>query len=731
MPRPSISPWLATVLLSLAACSGGGKSTGVCRETADCISGEICLDGKCVVVCTAPGQADCPPGQLCTGGVCKEPQPGALPRITDVFGNEPGDPTRVRNGLWVSGVTLANATFELTQGNTAWPLTPLSQTDLLVELLLPVDVRSGAYALVAANRSGSDQIPITLTLPELDGDTLLSRINTAAGTLLFARLPAGTSAGTVAEGDHDHDGRYALALPGSPAADGNFVPNGGFTEGVTFLAMWTVALGGAGPTASVEDVSGGVGPKAFQNGPLTRAELTSNARIPVDPNRVYRVHGRFREVATGGAGGIYLGVRAWDQNGTELGGGAWPVFAAEAVTPGTSWVHYATAFGAGTTKPLPASAATMSLALVLNADLVNAANPGNRQFQVQGLGIFGYDAPPVPVRATSAGAVTLRSDQTGVVTLSPPADATVTLPLADAYSGLAFELVNRSGYNITVITGSGELVSKFGPYGYLHVVAIADPPDNGTDWAVRSRYSTVTETFTANGTWTVPNGVVEVTALLVGGGGGGAGGRNTTSGGGGGGGGGGNVMESVIPVAPGTTWTVVVGTAGAAGGVGGNGTAGSASQMTGPGGVPIYAGAGGSGGNTTSQAYGGGSGGSGGGGCGGGGANGGSAGDDGYGNPIYIGGGGGANNGGGGGGAWQASGGTGANCRANGGAGGAVNVNRGGGGGGGGCIGGGGAGGRYAVSGAVAGTAPGGGGGGGSAQQGGAAGAGGIVVLRY
>lgn len=70
--------------------------------------------------------------------------------------------------------------------------------------------------------------------------------------------------------------------------------------------------------------------------------------------------------------------------------------------------------------------------------------------------------------------------------------------------------------------------------------------------------------FTASGSWTAPAGVFSVNILAVGGGGGGGGATNTTTeqtvGGGGGGGG---VYDGLIPVVPGTTYTVTIGTGGA------------------------------------------------------------------------------------------------------------------------------------------------------------------------
>jgi hypothetical protein len=95
-------------------------------------------------------------------------------------------------------------------------------------------------------------------------------------------------------------------------------------------------------------------------------------------------------------------------------------------------------------------------------------------------------------------------------------------------------------------------------------------------------------TFTASGTWTAPAGVYSVNVLGVGGGG--AGGNAQFTGLGtsnsvkasGGGGGGGGVFDGIVPVVPGTSYTVTIGSSGisaaaitAGGGSGGNTSFGS------------------------------------------------------------------------------------------------------------------------------------------------------------
>jgi hypothetical protein len=83
-----------------------------------------------------------------------------------------------------------------------------------------------------------------------------------------------------------------------------------------------------------------------------------------------------------------------------------------------------------------------------------------------------------------------------------------------------------------------------------------------------------TDIITTTQSWTAPTGVTRIELLLVAGGGGGGGCANTASHGGGGGGGGG-VLQDILAVTPGTSYTVTIGAGGAAGsgasGFGGNG----------------------------------------------------------------------------------------------------------------------------------------------------------------
>jgi hypothetical protein len=102
-------------------------------------------------------------------------------------------------------------------------------------------------------------------------------------------------------------------------------------------------------------------------------------------------------------------------------------------------------------------------------------------------------------------------------------------------------------------------------------------------------YYDKSQVFTSSGTWTAPTAVTKVNVLCIGAGGGGAAGARIGAGAsataGGGGAGGNSVYIKDVPVTPGTTYTVAVGSGGL-GGVGLNvfQSSSNTTQTTGPGG---------------------------------------------------------------------------------------------------------------------------------------------------
>ncbi len=160
------------------------------------------------------------------------------------------------------------------------------------------------------------------------------------------------------------------------------------------------------------------------------------------------------------------------------------------------------------------------------------------------------------------------------------------------------------GYSFAVVNGSGSIVSDGSRWLAFGNVAATNQAE--ADFLSQGTY-----------TWTVPQGVTSVSAVVVGGGGGGAGGVSAS---GGGGGGGGLCYVTALTVTPGTQMTVDVGGGGVNGsqggeslfdGIGAFGGSG-ANNLTGGSGVSGVGGTcytGGNGGSTNSWSYGAGGGG--------------------------------------------------------------------------------------------------------------------------
>ncbi len=233
------------------ACGAAG-----CSKTSSqtCPAGQAETDGSCRCLCENHSDcAACGGGLACDArGVCL---PGTGPVITAVTGNDPSDPGRVLDGLIVVGTLLAQASFELRAGAQVLPLTPRSGSDSGAELILPQDIRSGSYTLVATNQAGSAQVPVSLVLPELDGQTLLARINSeATGELVVARLPVGTIAGTVAAGDHTHGWvRFAFDSD-AELQTGSLSGGAGVANGLVTLPPTELGSGEAGELHATYDL---------------------------------------------------------------------------------------------------------------------------------------------------------------------------------------------------------------------------------------------------------------------------------------------------------------------------------------------------------------------------------------------------------------------------------------------------------------------------------------------
>jgi hypothetical protein len=133
-----------------------------CTQNSDCNSGDVCIEAECYAVCTL--QLNCDAGEFCSpDGVCLEKTTGDGPVIESVTGNDPTNPTRVLDGLIVTGERLAGTALEVRGDQGQFGLSVRSATDERIEASFPPNILDGRYTLVAVNGAGEDQAPVELT----------------------------------------------------------------------------------------------------------------------------------------------------------------------------------------------------------------------------------------------------------------------------------------------------------------------------------------------------------------------------------------------------------------------------------------------------------------------------------------------------------------------------------------------------------------------------------------
>lgn len=200
---------------------------------------------------------------------------------------------------------------------------------------------------------------------------------------------------------------------------------------------------------------------------------------------------------------------------------------------------------------------------------------------------------------------------TGTFTIaSPNSNNNRTLNLPDSSGTLVTTgdtiPVSQGGTGVTSITANNVVLGN----GTSAIQTVAPGASgnlltsNGTTWTSAAPASSYVggrgQTFTGNGTFTIPTGITAVKVTVVGGGGGSGGGGNSLQASGGGGGGG-AAISFLTGLTPGNTLTVTVGSGGTAGNTsGGNGGAGGNSSVaSGTQSISTITGNGGSGSNGT------------------------------------------------------------------------------------------------------------------------------------
>lgn len=175
-------------------------------------------------------------------------------------------------------------------------------------------------------------------------------------------------------------------------------------------------------------------------------------------------------------------------------------------------------------------------------------------------------------------------------------DAALTVPLANPFTADA-----NGNYNFAIAAGTYTVtVTASGFSGYTYQISVTCPPAGPCSFTAITAASlnvvslTVTgsanipgrlfsvQTFTSNGTFTIPAGITSVKVTVIGAGGGGGGSDAGATFNGSGGGSGGSAIKWLSGLTPANTLTVTVGTGGTvtSGAAGGNGVASSVASGT-------------------------------------------------------------------------------------------------------------------------------------------------------
>jgi hypothetical protein len=214
--------------------------------------------------------------------------------------------------------------------------------------------------------------------------------------------------------------------------------------------------------------------------------------------------------------------------------------------------------------------------------------------------VYGGGAGAAPV-ATAAGttgqvllATTSAAPSWGQVSLT--AGVTGVLPIAN---GGTNSTATPTAGGVVYGTGTAHAISAAGTTGQV----LTSNGSSAPTWTTLSSGGGLsgTQTFTTNGTFTIPSNITTVKVTVIGGGGGGGSGYATggSNAGGGGGGAGGNLVKYLTGLTAGNTLTVTVGAAGAFGNNGNGGNGGTSSVASGTQTITTLTANGGSGGNKT------------------------------------------------------------------------------------------------------------------------------------
>lgn len=379
--------------------------------------------------------------------------------------------------------TMENAMYRLPWGIILLPTLALAQVPAKLSYqgrLLSNDGRplsgpvSVSFSIFASAQGGTALWSETQTLGLADGYY-------AAQLGDVTNLPAGTFDGSERFLSLTIDGSellprqkvnsvpYAVVAGSSDDADGNLFPDPYFEHGMTF---WTLNAGSAGTVVASSAPIGGT--RVFANSPTQVAWISSSRMVPINHHHTYEVKGSFRRTTdTGSAGGIYLAVLLFDENRALIGGdGSWWYFpVANLQLTDTTWHTYSAVFGSSSGKSFPPAARYMKVGAILNYD---GAVPGNRTFEVAGLGI--QDLPTPSTVLSNDGAVTIAGTGAPVSQLlSEPQTLPRGTYLVTFYNCLS-ETSAPYYIQATAVATSGTIVSGFFNKHFGQLTAYSQAP---------------------------------------------------------------------------------------------------------------------------------------------------------------------------------------------------------------------------------------------------------------
>lgn len=234
-------------------------------------------------------------------------------------------------------------------------------------------------AQIAANAITSSELAAGAVVAGKIAAGSIQAADIAAGTITGDRLAANTITASQIASNTITAGQIAAGAIGASqiaagaiTTDKLLVTGGGAAlnddPGFSDASAWGLYSGVLPVFGTVTD--GVVGSRVARSsgaGVQAWINVAGSRRIPVDPNKAYRLRAWAR-TASGSGSTLYIGLALFDAAGANItgDGSQWSYAAAGGVTVPTSWTKYLAAYGTGTGITFPANARTMSPLAILS-----------------------------------------------------------------------------------------------------------------------------------------------------------------------------------------------------------------------------------------------------------------------------------------------------------------------------------------------------------------------------